>query len=143
MPSTPPTLTALTTYLLSQVGKNARGLLIERLTARNLRLWHMSSLAALADFGPHVQRDLAGRLAIHTSDMTKVLDELADWGYITRDRDGSDRRRILATITQAGREALADLNTEAEAAQNTLLTPLTPDERTQLHNLLLRLHTAR
>lgn len=139
----PPTLTALTTYLLSKVGKDARGRLADHLAAENLRLWHMAALAALADFGPHVQRDLAARLAIHVSDMTKVLDELADLGYLTRDRDGTDRRRVLVTVTAEGRAALAALTSEAEEVQDALLAPLTTDERTQLHALLLRVHAAR
>ena len=33
-------------------------------------------LAALDDFGPHVQRELASRLGVDPSDMVKVLDEL-------------------------------------------------------------------
>ncbi|MGW1226706.1 MarR family winged helix-turn-helix transcriptional regulator [Streptomyces sp. NPDC001478] len=138
----PPTLTALTTYLLSKVGKDARGRLADRLAAANLRLWHMAALAALADFGPHVQRDLASRLAIHVSDMTKVLDELGDLGHITRDRDGTDRRRVLVTLTPAGRDALTALTSEAQEVQDALLAPLSADERTQLHALLLRVHAA-
>lgn len=136
----PPSLTSLTSYLLSKVGKNARGLLAERLAVKELRLWHMATLAALADFGPHAQRDLAQRLAIHTSDMTKLLDELAAQGHVTRDRDPADRRKVLVTVTPAGRDALAALIDEAEAVQDAILAPLSTDERTLLHGLLLRLH---
>ncbi|KUL46126.1 MarR family transcriptional regulator [Streptomyces sp. NRRL F-4489] len=144
MPATPPpSLTSSTTYLLAKVGKRARGLLAERLAAQGLRPWHLATLAALADFGPHAQRDLAERLAIHTSDMAKLLDELAGRDLLTRDRDPGDRRRVLVGITPAGREALTALTGAAESVQDTVLDPLTAEERTVLHGLLLRLHGGR
>ncbi|MCK7622248.1 MarR family winged helix-turn-helix transcriptional regulator [Streptomyces sp. RS10V-4] len=141
--TTPPSLTSLTTYLLSKVGKRARGLLAERLAAQGLRLWHLATLAALADFGPHAQRDLAGRLAIHASDMAKLLDELAGRDLLTRDRDPGDRRRVLVAITPAGRALLSDLTDQAASVQDTVLDPLTAEERTVLHGLLLRLYGGR
>lgn len=138
MDETPPSLLDLTTYLLSRVGKTARGRLGTRLTDRNLRLWHMSVLAALADFGPHAQRELGARLRIDPSDVVKVLDELAEPGWIERSRDPVDRRRIHVTITRAGLAALADLTKEANAVQEDLLAPLNKKERAQLHSMLLR-----
>src|SRR4051794_20837544 len=99
----PPSLTALTTYLLSRTGKTARSRLATRFAARNLRLWHHAGLAALADFGPHAQRELAVRLAIDPSDMAKILDDLSATGSGDRVRDPADRRRLTVTLTDAGR----------------------------------------
>ncbi|MFI6581151.1 MarR family winged helix-turn-helix transcriptional regulator [Embleya sp. NPDC050493] len=136
----PPTLTALTTYLLSRVGKTARGRLADRLAGRGLRLWHMAVLAALADFGPHAQRDLAARLAIHPSDVVKVLDELAVAEWVERVRDPKDRRRVRVSLTAAGRIALAELEADAREVQDRLLEPLNASERGVLNELLLRVH---
>ncbi|MFI0896255.1 MarR family winged helix-turn-helix transcriptional regulator [Streptomyces sp. NPDC020983] len=135
---TPPTLTALTTYLLSRTGKAARGRLAARLAEQGLRLWHMAVLAALADFGPHTQRELAERLAIDPSDIVKVLDDLAAAGHVTRTRDPADRRRVRVTLTPSGATALAGQVAGAESVQSALLAPLTPQERATLHALLLR-----
>lgn len=134
----PPSLTGLTTYLLSRTGKIARGRLAGRFADRGLRLWHHAVLAALADFGPHVQRDLAARLAIDPSDMAKIVDELAgpENSYVERARDAADRRRITVTLTDAGRTLLAELDAEAEAVQAEVLDPLSDDERAQLNALL-------
>ncbi|WP_033825220.1 MarR family winged helix-turn-helix transcriptional regulator [Kitasatospora sp. MBT63] len=134
----PPSLTGLTTYLLSRTGKAARGLLAARLARRGLRLWHMAVLAALADFGPHAQRELAVRLSVDPSDITKVVDDLAAATWVERTRDPADRRRVRVHATPAGLTALTELQAEAEAVQATLLTPLTPAERTQLTDLLRR-----
>lgn len=142
MDALPPSLLDLTAYLLSKLGKQARSATGDRLAARGLRLWHFAVLAALADFGPHIQRDLAARLGIDASDVVKVVDDLADDGYAERARDLADRRRITVTLTPAGRGALTELQAEAKAADEVLLTPLSVAERVQLHALLLRVFAA-
>nr|BEK63677.1 hypothetical protein KPHV_09040 [Kitasatospora purpeofusca] len=138
--ATPPTLLDLSTYLLSRTGKAARSRLAERLARRGLRLWDMAVLAALADFGPHAQRDLVRRLGVDASDMAKVADQLALAGYVERARDTVDRRRLSVTVTEAGRALLAELRAEALAVQEEVLAPLTGAERGVLHELLARIH---
>lgn len=134
----PPSLLGLDIYLLSRVGKVARGRFADRLAERGLRLWHMSILAALADFGAHAQRDLAERLAIHPSDVAKVVDELAAAGQVERARDEADRRRMTVRITRTGRAALTALNKEAGQVGDDILAPLNPRERAQLSELMRR-----
>ncbi|GAA1978235.1 MarR family winged helix-turn-helix transcriptional regulator [Catenulispora subtropica] len=134
----PPSLTALTTYLLSRTGKTARSRLAGRFAERRLRLWHHAVLAALADFGPHAQRELAVRLAVDPSDMAKILDELAAADRVDRVRDPADRRRVTVTLTEAGRALLAELDAEAAAVQDEVLAPLDGDEREQLNALLAK-----
>ncbi len=135
-----PGLAAFTPYLLSKVGKTARGRVGDRLAARGLRMWHMAVLSSLAVDGPQPQRDLASRLAVHPSDIAKVLDELTRAGWVDRERDSGDRRRITVTLTAGGRTALAELEADVAAVQDELLAPLDTDERDTLHRLLLRLH---
>ncbi|MGF1432510.1 MarR family winged helix-turn-helix transcriptional regulator [Kitasatospora sp. LaBMicrA B282] len=142
METTPPSLLGLTTYLLAQTGRRARARLADRLAERELRLWHLSILAALADFGPQAQRELATRLGIDPSDLVRLLDELARAELVTRTRSTADRRRIEVDLTPAGRTALAELHAEAAAVQDRTLAPLSPAERTQLHDLLLRVFQA-
>ncbi|MFI8083159.1 MarR family winged helix-turn-helix transcriptional regulator [Kitasatospora sp. NPDC086009] len=138
--STPPTLLDLSTYLLSRTGRAARSRLAERLAGRGLRLWDMAVLAALADFGPHAQRDLVRRLGVDPSDMAKVADRLAAADCVERIRDTADRRRVSVSITGTGRAVLAELEAEARAVQDEILAPLDPRERRTLHDLLRRVH---
>jgi DNA-binding MarR family transcriptional regulator len=138
----PPSLTGLTTYLLSRTGKIARGRLAGRFADRGLRLWHHAVLAALGDFGPHVQRDLAARLAIDPSDLAKIVDELAGTGAVERARDAADRRRITVTLTDAGRTLLGELDAQAEAVQEEVLEPLSAAEREQFDALLRKVFAA-
>jgi len=138
MESLPPSLLELDAYLLSKIGKDARRRAAVRLAERELRLWHMAVLAALEDFGPLVQRELAARLGLDPSDVVKVLDELTARGQVERTRDPADRRRVQARLTPAGHAVLAELLAEARATDENLLAPLDPAERQQLHGLLTR-----
>lgn len=138
MEEAPPTLLSINAYLLSLSGKAGRTRIAERLAQRGLRLWHMAVLAALADFGPHAQRDLCTRLSVDPSDMAKVIEQLADGGHVERTRDTADRRRVLISLTTAGRHLLHELVREAEEVDVTLLSTLDDNERSQLHALLLK-----
>jgi DNA-binding MarR family transcriptional regulator len=142
METVPPTLLDLTSFLLARTGRAARARLTARLAERDQRLWHLAVLAALDDFGPQVQRELATRLAIDPSDLVKVLDDLSRAGQVERARSTTDRRRIRVSLTPAGRTALAELLRQARAVQDEVLAPLAPAERDELHRLLLRLHQA-
>ncbi|GHJ48301.1 hypothetical protein Cs7R123_56430 [Catellatospora sp. TT07R-123] len=134
----PPTLTSIDSYLLSLTGKAGRGRIADRLGTRGLRLWHMAVLAALADFGPHAQRDLCVRLDVDPSDMAKVIEQLADGGHIERTRDSADRRRVLIDLSGTGRDLLAELASEAAEVDRQLLAGLTTAERTRFHALLTK-----
>ncbi|MBV1856453.1 MarR family winged helix-turn-helix transcriptional regulator [Catellatospora tritici] len=138
----PPTLTSIDSYLLSLTGKAGRNRIADRLAARGLRLWHMAVLAALADFGPHAQRDLSARLGVDPSDMAKIVDQLADGGHVARTRDAADRRRVLIDIADQGRILLRDLMRDAAEVDRLLLAALTPAEQARFHTLLLKVFTA-
>jgi DNA-binding MarR family transcriptional regulator len=101
---------------------------------------HMAVLAALADFGPHVQRDLAARLAMDPSDVAKVVEDLAGRGHVERTRDAGDRRRVSVALTAAGRAALTAMDEAVSEAEDVLLAPLTLAERTQLAQMLARVY---
>lgn len=137
----PPSLLALASYLLSLSGKAARQRMADMLAQHDLRLWHMAILAALADFGPHAQRDLCARLLLDPSDMAKAADSFAGLGYVDRTPDPSDRRRVLLTITPSGRRLLSRLVREARAVDDGVFAALTARERSTLLTLLRKVFT--
>ena len=55
--------------------------------------------------GPHTQRELAGLSYVEEQTMSRVLDRLERTGYVTRDRDDRDRRRLVVRCTRTGEEA--------------------------------------
>jgi DNA-binding MarR family transcriptional regulator len=50
-----------------------------------------------------VQTELSRRIGIETASSTAVIDQLEKRGLIRRQRDASDRRRIIVTLMPAGR----------------------------------------
>jgi DNA-binding MarR family transcriptional regulator len=52
-------------------------------------------------------RDLAGRLLINRSNVTRRIEELDRRGLVARRPDPADRRGVIATLTPTGRRALA------------------------------------
>jgi MarR family transcriptional regulator, lower aerobic nicotinate degradation pathway regulator len=134
-----------TTWLLWNLASIGRRGLLEELAGEDLgaelprhRLHHLAVLSCLADFGPVCQRRVGEHLAMDSSDLVAVLDDLERAGWVDRRRDQRDRRRQVVTLTAAGRNALRRLDEIAWDAQRSLLEPLTAEEREQLHDLLLR-----
>ena len=58
------------------------------------QLWQADGLA---------QVELSRRIGIETASSTAVIDQLEKRGFIRRKRDAADRRRIIVTLTPAGR----------------------------------------
>ncbi|MFF4244416.1 MarR family winged helix-turn-helix transcriptional regulator [Streptomyces sp. NPDC001822] len=139
-PTAPPSVLGLNAYLMYAAGKAARRRLAERLSAHGLRLWHLTILAMLEETGRVSKGDLASRLDMNQSDLTRTVTDLDRAGYVECARDPSDRRRIEVTLTPAGRCALTALNADISAAESELLAPLTPDERERFSLLLRRVH---
>jgi DNA-binding MarR family transcriptional regulator len=64
----------------------------ERLELRDVDL---ECLDMVARHGPLSPSDLARRAGLHPATMTGILDRLERAGWVTRDRDPSDRRAVL------------------------------------------------
>ena len=56
--------------------------------------------------GPHTVRDLSENLMISKPAVTRALDQLADFEYITRAKDLRDRRIVLINRTEVGDQFL-------------------------------------
>lgn len=97
-------------------------------------------LAALRRSGPPyalTPTELYRSLLLSSGAMTNRIDRLEEQGYVVRERDADDRRRILVRLTDSGRELIdraMDAHVSALAAE--LETALGPDERDDLADLL-------
>ncbi|MFJ2924296.1 MarR family winged helix-turn-helix transcriptional regulator [Streptomyces massasporeus] len=137
---TPPSVLNLSAYLMYATGKAARRTLSEKLTARGLRLWHLTVLTLVADLGAQPKGVLAARLDMNASDLARIVKDLADAGQVECVRSLTDRRRVDVRITPEGRSALDHLNADIASADDDILTPLSDAEREQLASLLRRVH---
>jgi DNA-binding MarR family transcriptional regulator len=116
----------------------ARAAANRALQAHQLDLRHLGVLSYLAGAGPLSQRALIDRLQMDKSSMVYVMDELERQGLAERRKDERDRRSYAVHITPTGRDRLAAAANAADNVMTELLTPLSPAERQQLHELLAR-----
>jgi DNA-binding MarR family transcriptional regulator len=71
-----------------------------------------NALRILRGAGPQglCRNEIRDRLISPMPDATRLLDRLAEMGFLVRAREGEDRRYVRATITPAGREVIDRLD---------------------------------
>ncbi|GAB3205050.1 MarR family winged helix-turn-helix transcriptional regulator [Nocardia tengchongensis] len=131
-------LRALPTRLLGQVAIIANRCTEKALESTGSRRYHYALLATLDEHGPLSQAEVGRRTGIDRSDVVAAVNDLADRGLLVRAPDPADRRRNTLTLTPAGRDHLADLDTRLEAAQRELLPGFSTAERANFVLLLNR-----
>ncbi|MFI1970155.1 MarR family transcriptional regulator [Streptomyces cinnamoneus] len=83
--------------------------------------------------------DLAKRLGLTPAAMTHRIDRMVGEGLVTRERDESNRVRVIVGITEEGRAKWLDGLRMATVFEEELLQDLSNDERGRLGEMLTRL----
>ena len=94
-------------------------------TAMPRALWR--ALAQLEDLGPTRVSDLAAADRVSQPTATAVVQKLVEGGWVQRCPDPTDARAVRITITEAGRDALAQTREAAADALTPRLTRLDPE----------------
>jgi DNA-binding MarR family transcriptional regulator len=82
---------------------------------------HISTLVSLAVAGPATVSELAERLRMSVAHASLVVGELASAGLIVRDHDERDRRRIIVSLSEEAKPAVAEMRSRhAEPLQRFL-----------------------
>jgi DNA-binding MarR family transcriptional regulator len=105
------------------------------------RQYHL--LALLDGHGPMGQSDLGAAVGTDPSVLVTQLNPLEDEGFISRNRDPSDRRRHVITLTPAGAKKLRAATRSQERAEDALLSALDAGQREQLQSLLIAIRDSR
>jgi MarR family transcriptional repressor of emrRAB len=85
---------------------------------------------------------IADRLLVTTASMTSLLDTLERRGFVTRSPDQDDRRKVLVTITEHGRQVVDQFLPQVVAVQTALMAGLTETQRQQLLESLATIREA-
>src|SRR6201998_1766859 len=99
-------------HVLSRVSRLPRHLDIARrgaFAAHGLESWEFDVLSALRRAGPPFQLTpgtLLRATLVTAGTMTNRIDRLAAAGFVSREPDPRDRRGVLVTLSQRGREAV-------------------------------------
>ena len=83
--------------------------------------------------------DLAKRLGLTPAAMTHRIDRMVGEGLVTRERDETNRVRVIVELTDEGREKWLQTMRLAAVFEDDLLQDLSPDERGALGDILTRL----
>lgn len=89
--------------------------------------------------GPLTQRVIQEKLGIQPGSMSEISAKLERKGFLFREKDPSDKRKILLTITEAGREDVEQYQRQAAKKHHSYFNALTMDEQQQLSQLLEKL----
>jgi len=95
-------------------------------------------LAYLALYGRINQASLAELLEITPIALARLLDRMAEGGWIERHPDPADRRAYRLVLTQKAEQSLEQALAVGDAVRDEALAGLTPSEQQQLITLLLR-----
>lgn len=83
--------------------------------------------------------DLPGDLGVTKQAVSQVVDVLASRGYVVRQPDPDDRRRISLELTERGRAAVAAARRGVAAVDEQLTERITPEQLAGLRSALLAL----
>ncbi|WP_030058654.1 MULTISPECIES: MarR family winged helix-turn-helix transcriptional regulator [Streptomyces] len=83
--------------------------------------------------------ELAKRLGLTPAAMTHRIDRMVADGLVTRDRDESNRVRVIIELTETGRDKWLESMRMAAVFEEGLLQDITGEERAALSGLLARM----
>lgn len=128
--------------LLARAHKASRHLLRRMLDPLGLTPVQAAALARLIEREELSLNELAERLQSDAPTTSGVVECLVAAGYVERQEDPRDRRRLRLVVTEKGRQIGTTLR-EAETRRESILTAgLAPDEVTRLKSLLKRVREA-
>ncbi|MEU9212929.1 MarR family transcriptional regulator [Streptomyces sp. NPDC048415] len=149
MPTTPPRDALPTTdiveiegalnrisYLTSRVRQHER---LMALAGVSLDRAAVALLRQIADSEPMRLGELANRLAVEASHVTRQVQQLQKAGYVTRVPDPDDRRAQRIEITPTGREAIDRVREASVRGMQVALKSWSPEELRQLATLFHRM----
>ncbi|MFF5313858.1 MarR family winged helix-turn-helix transcriptional regulator [Streptomyces massasporeus] len=96
-------------------------------------------LRQIADSEPLRPGELAVRLGVEASHVTRTVQQLQKSGYVTRVPDPDDRRAQRIELTDAGGEAIAKVRDAGVRGMQMALSDWSPDDLRQLATLFHRM----
>ncbi|HEY7278188.1 MAG TPA: MarR family transcriptional regulator [Trebonia sp.] len=127
---------ALATAMRISISRLARRLRVERLglggTETVLSDIQLAALAALERHESMTPGELADHEKVQPPSMTRVIAVLEERGLVRREPHATDRRQVILTVTDEGRDLVQRVRRRREAWLAQRLQELTPSERQTL-----------
>jgi DNA-binding MarR family transcriptional regulator len=125
--------TALATAMRISISRLARRLRVERLglggTETVISDIQLAALAALERHDSMTPGELAEHEKVQPPSMTRVIAVLEERGLVRREPHATDRRQVILTVTDDGRDLVQRVRRRREAWLAQRLQELSPDDR--------------
>ncbi|MEJ3652502.1 MarR family transcriptional regulator [Actinomycetes bacterium KLBMP 9759] len=109
------------------------------LRGHGVEMWDYAVLSRLADGPASTQAELAASVRRDKTRLIPILDRLEGRELLIRSPDPADRRNRIVSLTDAGRELLAECKASIRAMEDELLADLDAEERATFVAALTRL----
>jgi DNA-binding MarR family transcriptional regulator len=113
-----------------------------RCQAHGLSIVGFQVLALLEMHGGMPMTRLADELGVALPNATGIVGRLVERGIVARADDASDRRRVVVTLTDAGRRVIAEMEEGRRERMSRLLSQLTDEQQQRLLQSVKDLHAA-
>jgi DNA-binding MarR family transcriptional regulator len=126
-------------YLLGQANHALYKELDTHVRAAGLSSIEWRVLATLHDGPPLTVSQLAQEVLAKQPTVTKLVQRMADQGWLTLQADAADQRRTLVGASAAGKRLVRPLLEKARAHESEMLRTLASSEQAALKKLLAKL----
>jgi MarR family transcriptional regulator, 2-MHQ and catechol-resistance regulon repressor len=131
---------ALDVYIkVSRAAESLGGRINHHLKDYNLTVSQFGVLEAIYYLGPMQQNLLARKILKSEGNMTLVIDNLVRQGLVTRERGTADRRAVVVSLTEDGRQLVERIFPDHVQKVVAAVSALTPAEQEQLGELCRKL----
>lgn len=134
-----PFVTSYLLYLLAAVSDRASAEFHSHARAAGLRVPEWRVLACLADEDGAMVTRLARLSLMEQSRLTRIIDQMAERGLVSRRSDPKDRRRVRVFLTDAGRDLALGLIADARDHEARILADLGGEDAQRIKPMLEKL----
>lgn len=120
LPELPSTLAKSPHFQVERVRRHTKDE-VERTLAKHDSTMREYWILMCVDGEPMSQRQLSELLTIDASDIVRLIDNLENNNWVTRERDPKDRRRQIVAATKKGTKVLAKLAADVAEAEDRAL----------------------
>lgn len=117
---------------LTRASESVNGRLSRHLSDANLTVTQFGALEALLHLGPLNQRELGLKLLKSGGNITLVIDNLLKNGLVRKETDPNDRRAVIISLTDKGRDFIEELFPQHLERIKEEFSVLTSEEKDQL-----------
>jgi len=117
------------------------GLLDEHLPASDLSLAEARVLYELAQQAGQTAAEIGRRLTMDKAHLSRILSRFRTRGYVSSRPDTAHRKRLILSLTDAGRETFTQLDAGTRTQIEAMLTPLGQDKQHRLFSAMREIRT--